>query len=75
METGAMRALSRRAAAFTQAEVSRAIRGAKSAGLAISRVEIDAQGKIVLIADQLVEHDKANAAYSGWRSKHGAHAT
>jgi hypothetical protein len=41
--------MSRRQAAFTQAQVSRAARCTIKAGLAVSRVEIDASGKIVII--------------------------
>jgi hypothetical protein len=41
--------MSRRAAAFSQADVTRASRGALKAGLPVRRVEIDAAGKIVVI--------------------------
>jgi hypothetical protein len=41
--------MNRRGPNFTQAQISRAARGAMKAGLAVSRVEIDANGKIVLI--------------------------
>jgi len=39
-----------RKVAFKQADVSRAVKGAVGAGLAISRVEIDQEGRIVLVA-------------------------
>jgi hypothetical protein len=38
-------------AKFRQVDVTRALRAAKAAGLAISRCEIDAEGKIVLVSD------------------------
>jgi hypothetical protein len=37
---------------FTQAQVSRAVRGAIKGGLTVSRVEIDASGKIVVICSE-----------------------
>jgi hypothetical protein len=49
METGEMRALSRRAAAFTQAEVSRAIRAAEKAGGNKWAIEIERDGMIRLV--------------------------
>jgi hypothetical protein len=41
--------MTRRGPTFTQSQISRAARGAMKAGLSVSRVEIDANGKIVLI--------------------------
>jgi hypothetical protein len=41
--------MSRRAPTFTTAQISRAARGAMKAGLSVSRVEIDASGKISVI--------------------------
>lgn len=35
---------------FCQADVKRAVRGAQAGGLEVGRVEIDADGRIVLIA-------------------------
>jgi hypothetical protein len=42
--------MSRRASAFRQIDVSRACRGAAAAGVEISKVEIDTDGKIVIVA-------------------------
>jgi hypothetical protein len=36
--------------AFTQAEIARAVKGARAAGLPLKRIEIDGSGKIVLVA-------------------------
>lgn len=33
---------------FTQAEITRAAKGAVAAGLSVERVEIDAEGKVVI---------------------------
>jgi hypothetical protein len=41
--------MSRRRAAFTEAQIARAARGAMKAGLTVSRVEIDATGKVAVI--------------------------
>jgi hypothetical protein len=41
--------MSKRAPTFTQSQISRAARGAMKAGLSVSRVEIDANGKIVVV--------------------------
>jgi hypothetical protein len=42
--------MSNRPATFRQVDISRAVRGATAAGLAVGRVEIDPTGKIVLVA-------------------------
>jgi hypothetical protein len=39
-----------RRATFREADVSRALKGARKAGLAVARIEIDREGKIVLVA-------------------------
>ena len=38
-------------AVFTQASVARLLKGAKSAGMKVTRVEIDRSGKIVALID------------------------
>jgi Cys-tRNA synthase (O-phospho-L-seryl-tRNA:Cys-tRNA synthase) len=43
--------VSSRPAKFRQVDVTRALRAAKASGLTISRVEIDAEGKIVIVSD------------------------
>jgi hypothetical protein len=44
--------MSKRVAPFRQADLQRALRGAKAAGLKVARVEIDpATGKIVIMSD------------------------
>jgi hypothetical protein len=43
------RQMSRRRSTFSQADVTRASRGAVKAGLPVRRVEIDATGKIVIV--------------------------
>jgi ribosomal protein L1 len=41
--------MARRPASVTQADVARAIRAAKAAGVDVRRIEIDLNGKIVII--------------------------
>lgn len=40
-----------RPAQFKQADVTRAVKGAVAAGLSVGRVEIDRDGKIIVIAN------------------------
>jgi hypothetical protein len=40
---------------FSQADVKRAVKGALQAGLRIARLEINDQGKIVLVAEEPVD--------------------
>jgi hypothetical protein len=64
----------RRPASFTKADVARAVGGAVKAGLAVHRIEIDAQGKIVVIctdAPQAVPQPLADAFEERLRSARG----
>jgi hypothetical protein len=62
--------MTRRAVAFRQADVSRAVKGAAAAGLAIARVEIDAAGKIVIITGAAPE--TTEDAYAKWKAARNA---
>jgi hypothetical protein len=56
---------------FTQADVTRAVKGAVAAGVAVQRVEIDRDGRVVLVFG--ADDDKSpNAALEAWERKHGA---
>ena len=46
-----------KAARFKQADLTRAIVGAKKAGMRVGSVEIDANGKIVILADRSAKSD------------------
>jgi hypothetical protein len=60
-----------RRATFTQAELTRAIKAAKLAGMAVTRCEISPDGKIVLsdIAEAQVED-----AFGSWKLKRDGNA-
>jgi hypothetical protein len=60
---------------FTQANISRAAKGAMAAGLNVIRVEVDATGKIVVVCgDAKVTQDKAAAAFDQWKGRKYARA-
>jgi hypothetical protein len=54
--------MSRRAAAFTQSDVARVVRGMLKAGVTVARVEIDASGKIVVHCSEDAPAREANPA-------------
>ena len=65
--------MSPRPAKFRQVDVTRALRAAKASGLTISRVEIDAEGKIVIVSDvayMATTVAPAISAYKRWKAKH-----
>lgn len=57
---------------FTQAELTRAIKAAKSAGMAVTRCEISPDGRIVL-SEQAVQ--PIEDVYGEWKAKREARAT
>jgi hypothetical protein len=63
-------------AAFRQVDVTRALRAAKAAGVAISRYEIDKEGKITVfggVAPSATHSaEAAEAALIRWEIKHGS---
>lgn len=61
-------------AAFRQVDITRALRGATAAGMAISRCEIGADGKIVLVGfhdPMAIVDPSASPALQRWKAKHG----
>jgi hypothetical protein len=54
--------MGRRASRFNQREVSRALKAAQAAGLAVDRVEIDTDGKIVVHLGSGGDSPKRNTA-------------
>jgi hypothetical protein len=60
-------------AAFRQIDITRALRAAKAAGLAVSRCEIDAEGKIILVSDaahSAIDSRPAKSAFERWKARH-----
>jgi len=57
--------------AFRQADVLRAVRGVKAAGVEVSRVEIDQAGKIVIVSGQAESTDDVDHL-AAWKA--GRHA-
>jgi len=53
---------------FRQADISRAVKGATAAGLVIGRVEIDQDGKIVIVSGEGRPKETATPL-DAWRAK------
>lgn len=62
----------RRRAPFTQADIARALKGAASAGLRVARLEIDAEGKIVIISETGAPPPEPATEFDAWRAKRHA---
>jgi len=58
---------------FTQADVSRAIKGAQSAGLKVQRFEIEPTGKIIVISDERPAPG-TQSEFDAWKVKHARSA-
>jgi len=56
---------------FKQADVARAVKGATAAGLKVGRVEIDPEGKIVLVSSEAAPAEPATD-FDAWKSKRHA---
>jgi hypothetical protein len=63
----------RQPSAFRQSDVTRAFRAAKTAGVRVARVEIDRDGKIVIVTGEAPVHD--STPLDAWVRKHGPHQT
>ena len=50
-----------RSARFKQADLTRAVKGVEAAGIRVGRIEIDANGKIVIIAESAVPRKGSNS--------------
>jgi hypothetical protein len=56
---------------FTQADITRAAKGAVAAGLRVVRLEIDQTGKLAVFTSAEPENN-ADAALAEWERTHGA---
>lgn len=62
-----------RSTRFRQADVSRAVRGAKAAGISVSKIEIDTDGRIV-ITSGLPHGYPPRDEYMAWKRGRGANS-
>jgi len=66
--------MARRPCTFKQRDVTRALRGAKAAGIEIQRVEIDKTGKIVLVTtshSSQTAADELDLELAAFEARHG----
>jgi hypothetical protein len=66
--------MARRPCTFKQQDVTRALRGAKAAGIEIQRVEID-NGKIIIVAagdSPQTSEDELDRELADFRARHGS---
>jgi hypothetical protein len=64
--------MTRRPAHFLQSDVRRAVQGATDAGLNVARVEIDPDGRIVIVSGEGVPKD-TTTPFDAWKAKKNAH--
>jgi hypothetical protein len=62
----------RRPARFSPSDVRRAIQGAMDAGLSVARVEIDQDGKIVIVSGE-GRPKETTTPFDAWKAKKNAH--
>ena len=55
---------------FRQSDLARALKGARTGGMAVGRVEIDPDGRIVLVAEG--ERREPENAFDTWKAKRDA---
>jgi hypothetical protein len=55
---------------FRQQDVTRAIKGAVAAGVDVARVEIDREGKIVIVTGKCGPSNDPQSALNTWMAKH-----
>jgi hypothetical protein len=58
--------MTRRACTFRQQDVTRALKATAAAGFKVSRVEIDKQGRIVIVTDASREPDGERREGNPW---------
>ncbi len=63
--------MARGTVAFKQADVSRAVKGVKAAGVSIGRVEIVPDGRIIVCA-QAAPQPEPETAFDTWRARRDA---
>jgi hypothetical protein len=51
---------------FKQGDVTRAVKGARAAGVEVQRIEIDKDGRIVIVAGEPEENGEATKGQNEW---------
>ena len=64
--------MTRAAARFTQADVTRLVRGARKAGVAVDRVKVLADGSIMTLPPGANDDDTPESLLKAWQEKQGA---
>jgi len=62
--------MGRRVCAFRQADVRRAVQAVRKAGIEIARVEIDREGKIIIVS--VTPDTGQTTELDGWISQHAS---
>jgi len=62
----------RRPARFLQSDVRRAVQGAMDAGLTVARVEIDPDGRIVIVSGEGMPKE-TTTPLEAWKARRNAH--
>jgi hypothetical protein len=70
--TGANRSMCR-VLRFRQADISRAVKGAKAAGISVSQIEIGSDGRIVITSGE-PQASQSPDEYANWKANRNARA-
>lgn len=66
--------MGRAAATFKQSDLTRALKGAKAAGVAVARVEVGTDGKIIIVVGEPAPGDAPNELDRELKEFEGKHA-
>jgi hypothetical protein len=66
--------MSRAPSTFRQQDVTKAVKAVAAAGVGIARVEIDKEGKIIIVADKADLAENAVSPLDTWMAKHAGEA-
>ena len=64
--------MGRRACSFRQTDLVRAIKAARAAGAVVERIEIDADGRLVLVMHSGATVEPVKSEIEDWVAKHNA---
>ncbi len=66
--------MSRARTRFHQGDISRAVKGATAAGLSVAKIEIDQDGKIVIVSAEDTARQEPATPLDAWKAKHARQA-